>query len=210
MIAAVDEFILYDDVQFTKNDWRNRNIIKTPKGLEWLSIPVGKNIKRRIRDVIIPDAGWQKKHWNTLVANYTRAPFFNEVAAFLQPIYMQKEHTSLSQINRDLIEVIAKFLGIKTKITNSWDYVLIEGKTDRLVDLCIQAKATEYISGPAAKQYIEENAFTDHKVKLSWFGYEGYPKHPQLWGEFSHGVSILDLLFNCGKSAPQYMRYLDQ
>ncbi|MNV55964.1 WbqC-like protein family protein [compost metagenome] len=93
-------------------------------------------------------------------------------------------------------------------ISNSWDYNLIDGKTERLVALCAQAGATEYISGPAAKDYIEPEIFAQAAIKLSWFDYAGYPEHPQLWGEFQHGVSILDLLFNCGADSPRYMRYV--
>ncbi len=100
------------------------------------------------------------------------------------------------------------YLGITTKISNSWDYHLIEGKTERLVDLCVQAGATDYISGPAAKDYVEEERFAESGIKLSWFNYDGYPEYPQLWGEFTHGVSILDLLLNCGKDSHRYMRYV--
>jgi len=95
LIASVDEFILYDDVQFTKNDWRNRNRIKTPRGVEWLSIPVGKDINRRIRDVKINDLSWQKKHWMTLSGNYKRSAKFKEVAEFLEPLYLQKKFSYL-------------------------------------------------------------------------------------------------------------------
>ena len=209
MIAAVDEFIIYDDVQFTKNDWRNRNKIKTPKGLEWLSIPVGQGINRRIRDVVIANSLWQDKHWKSIEANYSRAPHFDEVSSFLKPIYDKRAYNYLSQINRELIEAVCVFLGISTKIRNSWDYELGEGKTERLVDLCIQAGANEYISGPSAKNYINPQIFTEKEIKLTWFEYNNYPDYVQLWGGgFQHGVSIIDLLFNCGKASPHYMKYI--
>jgi hypothetical protein len=208
MIAAVDEFILYDDVQFTKNDWRNRNKIKTPNGLEWISIPVGQNINRRIRDVDLPNDSWQEKHWKTLVSNYGRAPYFYEIAAWLEPLYLAQSYTHLSQINRCFIEAVCDYLGIKTVITNSWDYTLFDGKTERLADLCTQSGGTEYISGPSAKTYIEEDKFNKRGIKLTWFDYSGYPEYPQLWGKFIHEVSILDLLFNAGKDSPQFMRYV--
>jgi hypothetical protein len=206
MIAAVDEFILFDDVQFTKNDWRNRNKIKTPKGVEWLSIPVGQNINRRIRDVDLPNYIWQEKHWKTLMSNYGRAPHFDVIAAWLKPMYCNRYYTNLSQVNRCFIEAICNFLRIKTLITNSWDFTLLDDKTERLADMCTQTGGTEYVSGPAAKNYIKENVFLDRGVKLTWFDYAGYQKYPQLWGEFTHEVSILDLLFNCGSDAPHYMK----
>jgi len=206
MIAAVDEFILYDDVQFTKNDWRNRNKIKTPKGLEWISIPVGQNINRRIRDVSLPNDSWQKKHWKTLMSNYGNAPHFNAIAIWLKPLYLEQSYTHLSQMNRYFIEAVCNYLGIKTVITNSWDYIIFDGKTERLVDLCTQSGGTEYITGPAAKNYLEENKFNKRGIKLIWFDYAGYPEYPQLWGKFNHEVSILDLLFNCGTDASHYMK----
>ena len=208
MIAAVDEFILYDNVQYTRRDWRNRNQIKTPQGVQWLTVPVGEDITRRIRDVELPNSKWQTKHWKTLERNYRRAPHFEEVAAVFEPLYMQRQHTHLSALNRELIETVCAYLEITTKISNSWDYQLIEEKSARVAYLCTQACATEYISGPAAKDYIEENVFTERSIKLTWFDYSGYPEYPQLWGEFTHGVTILDLLFNCGKDAHRYMRYV--
>ena len=208
MIAAVDEFILYDDMQFTKNDWRNRNKIKTPNGIEWLSVPVGQDIGRRIRDVLMPDCREQKKHWRTLESNYRRASHFDEIAAWLAPIYLQAKYLHLSTFNRDLIVAVCNYLGITTKISNSWDYQLIDGKTERLLDLCKQAGGDEYISGPSAKDYIEDRNFYENGIKLTWFDYEGYQQYPQLWGEFAHGVSILDLLFNCGKDSQNFMRHV--
>jgi len=206
MIAAVDEFILLDDVQFTKNDWRNRNKIKTPKGVEWITVPVGQNINRRIRDVELPNDIWQKKHWKTLVSNYGRAPHFNAIAEWLEPLYCSHSYKNLSQMNRCFIEAVCSYLCIKTIITNSWDYTLLVDKSERLVDICTQVGSMEYVSGPAAKNYIEENVFIKRGVKITWFDYVGYPEYPQLWGEFTHEVSILDLLFNCGIDAPHYMK----
>jgi hypothetical protein len=208
MIAAVDEFILYDDVQFTKNDWRNRNQIKTPQGTQWLTVPVGQDISRRIRDVHLSDSRWQSKHWRSLASSYRRSLHFEEVAAWIEPLYLATPYTTLSQLNRRFIEMVCQYLGIKTVITNSWDYTLLDGKTERLADLCKQAGGTEYISGPSAKIYVKESIFTDMNIKLTWFEYAGYPDYPQLWGEFTHGVTILDLLFNCGKESPRYMKYV--
>lgn len=210
MIAAVDEFILYDDMQYTKRDWRNRNLIKTPQGVQWLTVPVlvkGK-FHQKICDTEIDGTEWATTHWKALVQNYRRAPCFTEIATWLEPIYAEGLFTHISQLNRHLIEAICKYLEIKTTIKNSWDYTLPDGKTERLAGLCAQAGGTEYISGPAAKEYIEEKIFTEMGIKLTWFDYSGYSEYPQLWGEFSHGVTILDLLFNCGNDSPKYMRYV--
>lgn len=210
MIAAVDEFILYDDMQYTRRDWRNRNKIKTPEGHKWLTVPVKVKGKyyQTIRETEIDDTGWADVHWKTLCQNYRRTPNFDEIAAIFEPFYLQRQYTHLSVLNRDLIEAVCNYLGITTKISNSWDYQMIDGKTERLVDLCVQAGGSEYISGPAASDYIEEHYFTEQGIKLTWFDYSGYPEYPQQWGEFTHAVTILDLLFNCGKDAPRYMKHL--
>jgi len=208
MIALVDEFILYDDMQYTKNDWRNRNKLKTPSGSEWITIPVGQAIDRRIRDVELPNPLWQKKHWKMLEANYRKAPHYQEVAAVLEPVYRDKVHTQLSQLNRELIEVICDYLGVTTKISYSWDYHLGEGKTERLTDLCFQAGATEYVSGPAARDYLDEAQMRAAGLNVVWFDYSGYLEYPQLWGEFSHQVSVVDLLMNCGQDAPRFMKHV--
>lgn len=206
MIAAVDEFIIYDDMQYTKNDWRNRNQIKTRHGLQWLTIPVGQDINRRIRDVQTP-IDWQSNHWKTLVQNYRKAPCFNEVSAWLAPLYLERAAPGLSETNRLFMQTICDYLRIETKISNCWDYDLPCGKTERLVSLCRQAGADRYISGPAARDYIDRSLFDAAGIDLVYFDYAGFEPYPQLWGEFVHGVSILDMLFNCGSASRRYMRH---
>jgi hypothetical protein len=210
LIAAVDEFIIYDDMQYTRRDWRNRNQIKTPQGTQWLTVPVKVKGKyfQTIRETEIEGADWKSAHWKALTLNYKKAPHFDEVAGLLEPIYTRTDYQLLSNLNRDLIEIVCRYLGIDTRINNSWDYKLTEGKTERLADLCSQAGGTEYISGPAARDYIVESVFADRGLKLTWFDYAGYQEYPQLWGEFVHGVTILDLLFNCGRDSASFMRYV--
>ena len=208
MIGSVDEFILYDDMQYTRRDWRNRNQIKTPQGIQWITVPtlVKGKYYQKIKDTEIDGTDWAAAHWKSLSQNYRRAAHFQEIAGWVEPLYLGETYTHISQLNRRFIEAISSYLGYKTVISNSWDYTLIEGKTERLADLCLQAGGLEYISGPAAKEYIDESEFSARGIKLTWFDYLGYPEYPQLWGEFQHGVSILDLLFNCGKDAPQFMK----
>lgn len=212
MIAAVDEFILYDDMQYTRRDWRNRNRIKTPNGLQWLTVPVRVKGKyhQKIKETEIDGSDWAEAHWKSLTLNYRKAPHFHEVATRLEDVYLSESYTHLSQLNRRLIEAVCGFLDIITVIRNSWDYTLVDGKTARLADLCAQVGGTEYFSGPAAKDYIDEGVFADRGIGLTWFDYSGYPEYPQLWGAFVHEVTILDLLFNCGKDAKRYMRHVRQ
>lgn len=210
LIAAVDEFIIYDDMQYTRRDWRNRNKIKTPQGLVWCTVPVKVKSKyfQTISETELDGMGWAKQHWRSFEQHYKKAPHFLEIAEWLSPLYNNKSYNSISELNCTLIKEICCYLGIKTKITNSSEYILLEGKTERLADLCKQANGEEYISGPAAKDYIEPDIFEQYGIKLSWFNYDGYQPYPQLWGEFEHYVSILDLLFNCGQDSPKYMRYV--
>ena len=208
LIASVDEFIFYDTVQFTKNDWRNRNRIKTPKGVEWIAIPVGPSIHRRVCDVELPAGKWRESHWRTLELNYRKAPHFDEIADVFAPFYIGESFNKLSRFSRALIEVACRQLGIDTRISDALDYKLIDGRTERLVDLCLQVGGTEYVSGPAAQAYLEPEKFAERDVKLTWIDYSGYPEYPQLWGSFVHQVTILDLLFNCGRDAPHYMKHV--
>ena len=209
MIASSDELIVYDDMQYTRRDWRNRNKIKTPQGLQWLTVPVASrgNYHQIIRETKINGTQWPLAHWKALELNYARSKSFDEISEWLQPIYCEKEFSYISELNRYFISQICNYLGIETRISCSWDYTLISGRTERLVDLCVQAGATEYISGPAAKGYVDENLFQEKNIKLTWFDYSGYSEYSQLWGSFEHSVSILDLLFNCGKDSRMYLKF---
>jgi hypothetical protein len=195
-------------MQYTRRDWRNRNKIKTPYGAQWLTVPVVSKGKyfQSIRDTEINGAEWASLHWKSLELNYRRAPFFSEVSELIRPLYSNKTYAYLSEFNRLLITAICSYLNINTTFSCSWDYHLVEGKSERLANLCVQAGGTEYISGPAAKNYIDIKIFDELGIKMTWFEYENYPIYPQLWGEFMHEVTILDLLFNCGKNAHHYMK----
>ena len=208
LIAAVDEFILYDDMQYTRRDWRNRNQIKTPQGVQWLTVPVVVKGKyhQKIRETEIDGTEWAATHWKSIAANYKRARYYREVSEWLEPIYLAQEYKTISELNRILIEAICNYVELETKITNSWDYVLVEGQSERLADLCRQSKATEYVSGPNARNYLNEDVFKRQGIKVTWILYDGYAEYPQLWGRFVHNVSILDLLFNCGKTAINFLK----
>lgn len=211
IIGSVDEFIFYDEMQYTKNDWRNRNKIKSPQGAQWISIPI---ITKghltnglKIIDAKVVNGKWAISHWNTIKQFYKKSPYFKQYADLFEKLYKDCEQEELlCEINYKFIFAIIKILGIKTKISFSQDYGLIEGKTERLVDLVQKAGGTEYISGPAAKDYINEELFKKAGIKLTWMDYSGYPEYPQLYPPFEHGVSILDLIFNCGDHSPDYMK----
>lgn len=207
LIAAVDEFILYDDVQYTRRDWRNRNRIKTPAGLHWLTVPVASkgNYDAPIREIRVEGLDWIDRHLRALDANYARAPHAAAVLDWFEPI-LRSRHSHLSSLNRALIERISTELGISTRIRSSSDFQLAAGKTERLLDLCVQSGADRYVSGPGARVYLDEARFAEAGIRVEWFDYGGYAEYPQLWGSFEHAVTILDLLSNCGADAARYMK----
>jgi len=207
LIGSVDEFILLDDVQYTRRDWRNRNRIKTARGLKWLTIPVKvkDRYQQRIDETVIDGPGWARSHWSALTQAYREAACFDEVAPRIQPLYLESGSTRLSEINRRFIESLCAELAIETKLSWSADYEVGGAKDDRLLELCRKAGADEYVSGPAARAYLDESKFAEAGVTVSWFDYTGYPEYPQLHGEFEHQVSVLDLIFNTGSRAPDYL-----
>lgn len=206
LIHDADLFIFHDDLQYTKNDWRNRNRIKTPQGSQWLSIPVGTDQNRLICEVVINDPSWQAKHWKRIRECYARCPYFSTYQPFFEEVYCGRQWTSLSDLNQHLIRLISReFLQIRTELRDSREYAISGRKLDRLIDQVLKAGGTKYISGPAAKAYIDPARFADAGIELAWKDYAGYPDYSQLHPPFEHGVSILDLLFNVGPDAPWYI-----
>ena len=206
LIASVDHFILYDCVQYTKGDWRNRNKIKTAAGVQWLTIPVSvPGLATRIDDVEVSDPKWAQRHWRTLSQNYSRSKHFDFVQEALSEFYSNTEERKLSSINSHLLRTICALLGIETKISQSTDYVLEGDRNLRLLNLCKQVGAEIYVSGPAASCYLDKEMFQRDGIQVEWMQYAGYPTYTQRFGPFEHYVSILDLLFNEGPDAPKYM-----
>lgn len=211
-IALVDEFILYDDMQYTRRDWRNRNLIKTPQGLQWLTIPVEVKGKffQKIRETKVSDKKWAKDHLKTIQFNYAKAKHFKEVFSFLETLYLQAEKLDyLSEINYLFLQEIAKYLNISTPIKFCWEYSYdaIAERNMRLLELCKLANATDYYSGPAAKSYMNIELFEQHNIKVHWLDYSNYPEYEQLYPPFEHGVSIIDLLLNEGKDSVKHLKY---
>lgn len=208
IINTVDEFILYDTEQYTRRDWRNRNKIITPNGLLWLTIPVevkGKYLQR-IYETKVSDKDWNKKHWKTIIANYAKARYFKEYKEYFEELYLNCTEVYLSEINFKFINAINQLLGINTKIRWSMEFDLPEGKNQKLIAICKHCNANIYLSGPAAKDYLDENLFKQYGIKVEWMDYSGYPEYPQLFPPFEHAVSIIDLIFNTGPESTKYMK----
>jgi len=208
-IALADEFVIYDDMQFTKRDWRNRNIIKTPTGNKWLTIPVEVKGKffQKINETKISDPNWNINHWNILKQNYSKAAHFNENKDFFEELYLNSKSLYLTEINYHFIKAICQFLNIKTNIKFSSEFDLKEERTERLLDICLQLNGTDYYSGPAAKAYMNEDVFNKANVGIHYFDYSGYPVYNQMNEPFDHGVSILDLIFCEGKNTVEFLKF---
>jgi len=207
IINMVDEFILYDEVQYTKNDWRNRNKIKTSQGIQWLTIPVRQeNLEQKIKDTKITDKKWNLKHWRTISQNYAKAKHFKEYKDIFEELYMTCDDEYLSQINYKFIIAINKILGITTKIRWSSEFELMDGQTEKLLGICKACNAYIYISGPAAKDYFDEELAKKENIKVEWMDYGEYKEYEQLHLPFEHGVSILDLIFNEGPNTTRFMK----
>jgi hypothetical protein len=207
LVRRVDEFILYDDAQFTRRDWRNRNRIKTPNGPLWLTIPVeskGKYLDA-IKDMRVSDPRWNERHWRSIQASYARAPYFDRYKASLEELFRGCTSESLSEINFRFMSHFCQVLSISTRVTWSTDYAATGKRTERLVALCREAGASDYLSGPAARAYIQEDLFAAAGIRLAYMDYNGYPEYAQLYPPFDHHVSIIDLLVHVGPEALDHL-----
>jgi hypothetical protein len=207
IIHDVDEFIFHDDLQYTKQDWRNRNRIKTPNGAMWLTIPVGDCEQRLICEVELPAGNWARDHWRKIEASYVHAPHFERYRDLLRDALLGSEWRLLSDLNQHLIRLIARdLLGLKTEFRDSRSLDLGDARKQERVLAIVQKTGSDvYVSGPAAKAYLEPHRFAEAGVTLVWKDYAGYPEYEQLHAPFRHDVTILDLLFHTGSDAPHYI-----
>jgi hypothetical protein len=199
IIHDADVFCFYDEVKYTKNDWRNRNRIYDSHGLHWLTIPIYKEaVKQKISEVSFKDPAWQDAHYTVLQNTYRKAPYYTQLEGLMEKWYRQKGWQKLSEMNQALIKDISSFLGIRTKFVNSADYQLQGDRVERLINLLKKLGATEYISGPAARNYLtgSEDLFRSAGIGLTYKDYRGYPEYRQLGDSFEPYVSIADMIAN--------------
>jgi WbqC-like protein family len=209
-IFRADLFVFYDDVQYDKRGWRNRNQIKTPKGKQWLTIPVN---SRGAQTESIPinqirmvwDNQWSQNHLKTLQHSYSKAPHFSSYISLLEKFY-RRQDDFLADFTTEFTIALAHELGNNhTRFMRSSELAGIDGqKTDRLIQILQAVGAVHYISGPSARDYIEREKFAAAGITLEYMEYN-YPEYPQLYPPFDPNVSILDLLFMTGPEAPNYI-----
>ena len=208
-IRRADLFIFYDDVQYDKHGWRNRNQIKTAQGKQWLTIPVhSKGVTEGIpiKDVRIDwSRPWGKAHLKALTFAYNKTPHFKDYLPLLESFYNRRDDC-LADFTIETTIILSRELGIaSTRFLRSSELPAIHGvKTERLIQILKQVGAKHYISGPSARDYIENEKFDEAGISLEYIEYN-YPEYPQLYPPFDPYVTILDLLFMAGKTALNYM-----
>lgn len=209
LIQRSDIFVFYDDVQYDKHSWRNRNIIKTNNGPQWITVPVLTKNKfgEKIDEIQINNASggaWRRKIWNSIYHNYGKAKYFDKFSHFFADLF-SKEWNKLCELDIYATIGICDMLGIKRNFYRSSELGISGEKIPRLINICKKFGANHYISGPTARDYISsDEEFVHSGIKLEFHNYD-YPKYQQLYGNFISNVSIIDLLFNCGENAPDYI-----
>lgn len=202
-----DTYVLYDDTQFDKHGWRNRNRILSANGLTWLTVPVltrGQDKPLNNEVEIDNRTPWAKKMLASLRQSYSKAPHFPEFFPGLEAI-LGEPHQKLLDLNVDTFRWLTEALGMPWKVQRSSELGVPGRKTDRLVALCQKFKATEYLTGDAARDYLEEDRFQEIGVKVKWHNYE-HPVYEQGRGEFVPYLSVVDLLFRHGARSREILR----
>jgi hypothetical protein len=194
-----DIFLVYDDVQYDKHSWRNRNRIKTSQGWQWLSVPIltsGQN-KPANRDILIDNSSnWKTKHRSSIRQHYSRARSFDTCFPAFDAIY-QREWKYLIDLDMALIYQIMEFLGLKRDLRFASDLNVPGHQAERLVSLCKALGADTFYEGAAGRNYIEEALFISNNVRLVYQDYP-HPVYRQLYGEFVPYMSVIDLILNHG------------
>lgn len=217
-IAACETFVFFDSVQFTRRDWRTRNTIKTAQGVHWLSVPVAQkgHYHTPIYQIRVAEPGWWRAHLKTIEMSYRRAAHFDEVFPFVAGLFEATDTQELlSEINMGMTAAICARLGIQTRLLRDVDILPAEemaamDPTVRLAKLCSAVGANVYLSGPAAKTYLDERVFHEVGAEVEWINYQRFAApYAQLWGEFAPAVSIIDTLLNTGFDQTRRILYSD-
>lgn len=202
-----DVFVYYDDVQFDKEGWRNRNRIKSQSGATWLTVPVlhGGRFGQKIKDVEIDNRQpWARKHLATISQAYARAPFRQQYLPELAEV-LSRRFDSLVELDIILVDVVCRWLGLERRIERASRLGVEGGQSERLLRLCQHFEATRYLSGDSAKDYLDLALFEGAGVKVDWQSFR-HPTYSQLHGEFVPYLSIVDLVFNMGPRSLDVVR----
>lgn len=205
-IDKADIFVILDNVQYKKNEWQNRNRIKTINGWQWLTVPVLYKFPEKINEVKVNNkVDWRRKHFQALLTNYAKAPYFSLYKGELKEIF-EKEWNILSDINTHLIKYFLKVLGIKTKVVIASQFDLSDEPSERLIDICKIVNADKYLSGKDGINYMKTERFKEEGIELMFQEFEP-PVYDQMFGDFVIGLSIIDLLFNYGQKSRNVLKH---
>ncbi len=207
-INSADAFIFLDTVDFQKNGIQNRNMIKTPQGPQWLTVPVVQKLGTKIQDTRIANQNWQAKHWKSIQQNYAKAPYFEQYAPDIQLWYKQ-EWQSLSELTIEMTQTLLSWMDIQTPIyrASQWPETNTLKSTELLVALCQKVGATVYISGIGGKAYMNEALFREAEIEIVYQPSQLPNPYPQCYpkAEFKPDLSALDMMLNCGKTWRDYL-----
>ncbi len=205
-MRRADVFCYLNDVQYKKNEWQNRNRIKTAQNWQWITVPVRYRFPEKINEVQINNTThWSKKHFQALITNYSRAPYFKAYISIFEDIF-SKEWELISELNVYLIERLRSVLDIQEKRTViSSDLNLRNDPTDRLIDICKALGADTYLAGQGGADYMDLERFKKNGLKLIIQEFN-HPIYPQLFKDFQPHLSVVDLLFNCGLESMNIIR----
>ncbi len=201
----VDAFVLLDNVQYKKNEFQNRNRIKTPQGPLWLTVPVSYRFPALIFDVgVRTDNPWRRKHLQTLRANYAKAFYWPQYSRDLDAFYAES-WSELAEVNRASVEWLRTRLGIETPLHIASQMQLSTEPTQRLLDICQQLGADAYLAGVDGRKYMELDRFEAAGIEVVFQEFV-HPIYTQLHGEFVSHLSALDLVLNCGPESGKILR----
>ncbi len=210
-MARADVFVYYDDVQYDKHGWRNRNRIKVPGGAAWLTVPVlHKGLdKPRIDEILVDDSrDWKRKHLMTLRQAYARAPAAGTCLAELEAL-LAGEWRLLAELDIAVAALMCGWLGIRTRTVRSSQLGIGGGRSERLLNICRHFDATTYFSGASARDYLDTGLFEAQGVRVEWQAYE-HPVYSQQHGPFLPCLSALDLVLNEGTRSADLFRRQQQ
>lgn len=204
-IDSADFFVFLDNVQFKKNEWQNRNRIKSMQGWQWITVPVYYNFGQKINEIRIDNkVDWRRKHLQALISNYSKAPYFKEHREFLEETY-SREWGFLTDINIWMIKNLALKIGIEKRFIIASELALSEDPTERLLDICRHLNADTYLSGKDGAKYMDIKRFQESGVKIVFQDYQ-HPMYNQLYGTFEACMSAIDLMFNYGPESIAILR----
>lgn len=200
LVRRADVLVLLDNVQFTRRDWRSRNLIKTPHGVEWLTVPVRTPGGRRtsVSEAEISDSRWAQSHLRAIELSYRPTPYFEQVFGFIHERLNPKE-VLLSNLNEQLLRALLTFMELDVEVRTSRGPAEEVNPSKRILDLVQRARGTRYLSAPAARAYLDTDIFAEAGVDVDFFEYPQYPEYAQVWPPFRHDVSIVDTLFHLGR-----------